>query len=50
MIARLRQRHRRAWLTLAVLLSAIIIIAWRARQPPAVMDRLPGELSETTRR
>jgi hypothetical protein len=44
MIARLRQRHRRMWLILAVALPVIVLIAWRARRPAAVMDRLPVEL------
>jgi hypothetical protein len=44
MIARLRQRHRRMWLVLAVLLPVIIFVAWMARRPAAVMDRLPPQL------
>jgi len=46
MIAKLRQRHRRTWLILAVLLPGILLLAWRARRPAPVMDRLPSVLLE----
>jgi hypothetical protein len=46
MIATHRRRHRRAWIILAALIPAIATLAWFARRPAAVMDRLPPELLE----
>ena len=50
MIAHLRKRHRRAWLTLALLAPAIIFLAWRERRPVAVMNQLPAALLESPSR
>ena len=44
MITHLRERHRRTWLLLAVLVPAVLIVAWRARRPVATMDQLPAAL------
>ena len=44
MIARLRRRHRRAWLALAVVLPLILWAAWRAHRPVGMMDQLPAAL------
>lgn len=46
MIARLRRRHRRTWIALAVLLPAIVAAAWRVRRPSPVMERLPAALTQ----
>ena len=46
MIAKLRRRHRRTWLVLAIVIPAIIVAAWQARRPAPVMDHLPAALRE----
>ena len=46
MILPLRQRHRIVWIALAIALPLVVVIAWRTRHPPALMDRLPPELVE----
>lgn len=46
MIARLRTRHRRIWLVLAFVLPAVLVVAWRARRPAPLPDRLPPALLE----
>lgn len=46
MIAGLRSRHRRVWLVLAVLLPAVLTLAWWARRPAVLMDELPAALRE----
>jgi len=50
MIVNLRRRHRRIWLVLAFVLPAVLLIAWRARRSPPVMDRLPDALREESKR
>jgi hypothetical protein len=49
MILELRQRHRRMWLALAVVLPGIVIVAWFSRRPAAVMERLPPEFLQNDR-
>jgi hypothetical protein len=44
MIAQLRGRHRRLWVALALMLTAILLTAWAARRPPQLMERLPETL------
>jgi len=44
MIAPLRDRHRHAWLALAVVLAVIFAVAWSARRPAQLMERLPAAL------
>ena len=44
MIHRLRRRHRRVWLALAILLPLLYAIALAARRPALVLDTLPGAL------
>lgn len=46
MIAKLRGRHYRNWLFLAVILPVLLLLAWRARRSPSVMDHLPPALLE----
>ena len=50
MIAELRARHRRAWLALAMLLPAILVLAWRARRAPVWMEKIPATLQEALKR
>jgi hypothetical protein len=47
-IAKLRRRHRRTWVLLAVVLAAIMVAAWFARRPAQVMERLPEVLTKAT--
>jgi hypothetical protein len=44
MIQRLRRRHRRLWLVLALLLPVLYAIALAARDPAPVVDELPQVL------
>lgn len=48
MIAKLRRRHQRTWLLLTVVLVAVLVVAWSARRPAQVMERLPEALTKTT--
>ena len=48
MIARLRRRHRRAWLVLVVALAVIFVVAWSARRPAQLMERLPAALQNSS--
>lgn len=44
MIHRLRRRHRRIWLVLAVLLPLLYVMALQARRPAPVIESLPAAL------
>jgi hypothetical protein len=44
-IHRLRRRHRRIWLALAVVLPLVYVLALAARRPPPVMESLPEPLA-----
>lgn len=44
MITRLRERHRRTWIGLALVLPVLLALAYQARRPAATMDRLPEVL------
>ena len=44
MIAELRQRHRRFWIVIAFVIPILAVLAWHARRPTAIMDRLPPQL------
>lgn len=48
MIHRLRRRHRWMWLTLAVVLPILYLVALAARQPPPVVEALPAPLAAGT--
>jgi hypothetical protein len=43
-IRRLRRRHRRIWLVLAVLLPLLYVLALAARPPAPLVDSLPAPL------
>jgi hypothetical protein len=43
-IHRLRRRHRRIWLALALLLPLLYVLALAARRPSPVIDSLPEPL------
>jgi hypothetical protein len=44
-IHRLRRRHRRLWIAIAILLPALYLIALASRQPQPVVESLPVPLS-----
>lgn len=46
MIAKLRSRHRRGWWALAFVLPATLALAFWARRPPLMMDKLPPALTD----
>ena len=47
MIRRLRRRHRRIWLALAVLLPLLYVVALASRPSRPVLDSLPAPLRST---
>jgi len=47
MIRRLRRRHLRMWIVLAVVLPVLYWIAIAARAPAPVIERLPAPLADT---
>lgn len=46
MISRLRTRHRRSWIVLAVGLPVLLALAWLARPRPQWIEQLPAELRD----
>jgi hypothetical protein len=47
-IHRLRRRHRRVWLVVAVVLPLLYVLALAARQPAPVVPSLPEPLRAAT--
>jgi len=48
MIAPLRCRHYRLWLALTVALPVILAVAWAARRPGLMMEKLPEALTKNS--
>ena len=44
MIRRLRRRHRRMWLVLAIVLPLLYAIALAARRPAPIVETIPAVL------